>query len=88
MSHTIQNKKTLISRTRRIGGQVAALERALEAEADCDTVLQQVASIRGAVQGLMTQVLEEHLREHVAGRSPKAAKELEPVLAILRSYLR
>lgn len=88
MSHTIGNKKALITRVRRIGGQVASLERALEADTDCGVVLQQVASIRGAVQGLMSQLLEEHLREHVTDNHPKAVRELEPVLAILRSYLR
>ena len=88
MSHTVQNKKALITRVRRIGGQVASLERALEADTDCGVVLQQVASIRGAVQGLMSQLLEEHLREHVTDSHPQALRELEPVLAILRSYLR
>jgi DNA-binding FrmR family transcriptional regulator len=88
MSHTIQNKKALITRVRRIGGQVASLEKALDADADCDAVLQQAASIRGAVQGLMSLLLEDHLREHVAASNPKAMKELEPVMAVLRSYLR
>jgi DNA-binding FrmR family transcriptional regulator len=88
MSHTIQNKKSLITRVRRIGGQVASLEKALEADADCDAVLQQAASIRGAVQGLMSLLLEDHLREHVVASNPKALRELEPVLAVLRSYLR
>lgn len=88
MSHTIQNKKSLITRVRRIGGQVASLEKALEADVDCDAVLQQAASIRGAVQGLMSVLLEDHLREHVAGSNPKALGELEPVMAVLRSYLK
>jgi len=34
------------------------LERALEAGADCAPVLQQIAAIRGAVNGLMSEVLE------------------------------
>lgn len=88
MSHVVQNKKSLITRVRRIGGQVASLEKALEADADCEAVLQQAASIRGAVQGLMTLLLEDHLKEHVASNNPGALKELEPVMAILRSYLR
>ena len=88
MSHTIQNKKALISRVRRISGQIASLEKALEADAACDVVLQQAASVRGAVQGLMSQLLEGHLREHVAASHPAALKELEPVMAVLRSYLR
>ncbi|WP_448101174.1 metal-sensing transcriptional repressor [Luteibacter jiangsuensis] len=64
------------------------MEKALEVDADCDAVLQQAASIRGAVQGLMSLLLEDHLREHVAASNPKAMKELEPVMAVLRSYLR
>jgi DNA-binding FrmR family transcriptional regulator len=88
MSHTIQHKKALITRVRRISGQVASLEKALEADADCDSVLQQAASVRGAVQGLMSLLLEDHLREHVAANHPGALKELEPVMAVLRSYLR
>lgn len=88
MSHTVQNKKSLITRVRRISGQVASLERALESDEGCDAILQQAASIRGAVQGLMSQLLEDHLREHVATSNPKALRELEPVMAVLRSYLR
>jgi len=88
MSHTVQNKKSLITRVRRISGQVASLEKALASDEGCDAILQQAASIRGAVQGLMSQLLEDHLREHVAASNPKAMRDLEPVMAVLRSYLR
>jgi len=89
MAHIAKEKKQLITRIRRIGGQLASLERAIEGEQECGAVLQQVAAIRGAVQGLMGQVLEGHLRDHVAaGGSAEAASELEPVLRVLRSYLR
>ncbi len=88
MSHTVADKKALLARVRRIAGQVAALERALEDETDCADVLQQVASIRGATQGLMAKLVEGHVREHVAVHSKEAAAELEPVLEILRGYLK
>ena len=65
MPHTIKGKKPLLARVRRIKGQAAALEKALEEEADCSAVLQQIAAIRGAVNGLMAEVLEGHLREHL-----------------------
>jgi DNA-binding FrmR family transcriptional regulator len=87
MAHIAQNKKPLISRVRRISGQVASLERAIEADDDCGVILQQVASIRGAVQGLMLQLMEGHLKEHVAPKDSRS-DELEPVLAVLRAYLR
>jgi DNA-binding FrmR family transcriptional regulator len=91
MAHLAKDKKKLISRVRRIGGQVASLERAIEAEDDCGDVLQQAAAVRGAIQGLIVQLLEDHLREHVTSPSQSAetrSDELEPVLAVLRSYLR
>lgn len=88
MSHTIADKKALLARVRRMAGQVVALERALEAEEDCTSILQQVASIRGATQGLMAKLVEGHLREHVAEHSPEAVRELEPVLEVLRGYLK
>jgi DNA-binding FrmR family transcriptional regulator len=91
MPHTIKDKAGLLARVRRIQGQAGALERALEQEAECTAVLQQIAAIRGAVNGLMAQVLEGHLREHLAAedRSPEQRREdLEQVLSVLRSYLK
>ncbi|MCP5425376.1 MAG: metal/formaldehyde-sensitive transcriptional repressor [Gammaproteobacteria bacterium] len=91
MPHTIKHKKALLARVRRMQGQVNALERALEQESDCSAVLQQIAAIRGAVNGLMAQVLEEHLRDHLGAedRTPQERQEdLEQVLSVLRSYLK
>lgn len=56
----------LTARVRRIGGQVTALERALADHVECGAVLQQLAAVRGAVNGLVFELLESHLREHVA----------------------
>jgi len=91
MAHTVKDKKTLLARVRRIQGQAGALERALSEEAECSAVLQQIAAIRGAVNGLMAQVLEGHLREHLGGeeRTPQERRDdLEQVLSVLRSYLK
>jgi len=91
MAHTIKDKSALLARVRRIQGQAAALERALEQESECSAVLQQIAAIRGAVNGLMAQVLEGHLREHLAAedRTPQQRREdLDEVISVLRSYLK
>jgi DNA-binding FrmR family transcriptional regulator len=91
MPHTIKEKSALLARVRRIQGQAAGLARALEQETECAAVLQQIAAIRGAVNGLMAQVLEGHLREHLDAedRSPQQRQEdLEQVLSVLRSYLK
>ncbi len=90
MPHSIRNKKPLIARVRRIQGQAAALEKALGDEAECASVLQQIAAIRGAVNGLMTEVLEGHLREHVTpkGTAERRQQDLDAVIQVLRSYLK
>lgn len=91
MGHTIHEKKRLLTRIRRIKGQAEALEKALEQETECIAVLQQIAAIRGAVNGLMTEVLEGHIREHLGpdAISPDQRKEdVEQVVSVLRSYLK
>ena len=91
MPHTIKGKKKLLTRVRRVRGQAEALERALESELDCSAILQQIASIRGAVNGLMAEVLEGHLRDHLgpdAKNAKQRAADLDEVVDVLRSYLR
>ena len=49
MPHSPEEKKRVLTRVRRIKGQLEALERALDAGAECAPVLQQIAAVRGAV---------------------------------------
>ena len=91
MPHTIKSKKQLLTRVRRIKGQTEALERALDQETDCSAVLQQIAAIRGAVNGLMAEVLEGHLREHLGADDippQQRSEDLDQVIAVLKSYLK
>ncbi len=72
-------------------GQAGALESALEQESDCAAILQQIAAIRGAVNGLMLEVLEGHMREHLGAEEATPAERLEDldqVVRVLRSYLK
>jgi DNA-binding FrmR family transcriptional regulator len=91
MGHTLRDKDRLLVRVRRIKGQVEAVERALTADADCTAILQQIAAIRGASNALMTDVFEEHLREHLGPRSGSVAqreRDLKEVAAVVKRYLR
>ena len=91
MPRTIKSKKQLLTRVRRIKGQAGALEKVLEQETECAAVLQQIAAIRGAVNGLMAEVLQGHLREHLGAgdiSSQKRSDDVEQVMAVLRSYLK
>ncbi|BFL62750.1 putative cytosolic protein [Roseomonas mucosa] len=92
MTHTIGNKNKLIARVRRIKGQVEAVERALEAELGCADVLMLVASLRGAVHGLSAEVMEDHIRNHVADpdtdKDPERAKGAAELIEVVRTYLK
>jgi DNA-binding FrmR family transcriptional regulator len=92
MAHTIKNKSKLIARVRRIKGQVEAVERALEAEIGCTDVLMLVASLRGAVQGLTAEVMEDHIRNHVvnpdADIDPERARGATELIEAVRTYLK
>ncbi|GGI54758.1 metal/formaldehyde-sensitive transcriptional repressor [Oxalicibacterium solurbis] len=91
MSHMTSDNSKLLARVRRIKGQTQALEKALEQGADCGAILQQIAAIRGAANGLMGQVLETHIREHLGpdkGTAAERRDDLEQVVGVLRSYLK
>jgi DNA-binding FrmR family transcriptional regulator len=91
MAHTIKDKAKLLTRVRRIRGQAEGLEKALNSDGDRVAILQQIAAIRGAVNGLMSQVLEGHLREHLGPDITSAtqrAKDMDEVVAVLKSYLK
>ncbi|TPJ77143.1 metal/formaldehyde-sensitive transcriptional repressor [Mesorhizobium sp. B2-6-2] len=90
MSHTIKHKAKLLGRVRRLKGQMEAVERALEAEAPCTEVLNLVASIRGAVNGLTAELIEDHVREHVvAGPDATArARGADELITVVRTYLK
>ncbi|MBN5021885.1 metal-sensing transcriptional repressor [Stenotrophomonas maltophilia] len=92
MAHVHRNRKQLLTRVRRIAGQVAALEQALdtpEGEAgDCAGVLVQVAAVRGAAHSLLMELLHEHLQEHVVGADDpqQRADEAAVLVELLRRY--
>lgn len=92
MSHTAREKSKLLSRVRRIRGQVEALERALEAERGCAEILQQIAAVRGAVNGLMVEVMEDHIQTHLASPQPgndaKRRDSADELVEVLRAYLK
>ena len=65
MAHTVRDKQKLLRRVGRIIGQVAAVERALENEDDCADIMQLIAAARGAMNSLMAEVVEGHVRYHM-----------------------
>jgi FrmR/RcnR family transcriptional regulator, repressor of frmRAB operon len=92
MTHTIRDKQKLIARVRRLRGQIEAIERALETESGCEQVLHLIAGARGAMAGLMAEVVEDHVRTHLVDTethpgalNPDAVDQL---LEVVRTYLK
>lgn len=92
MSHTVKAKAKLLGRVRRIRGQVEAVERALEAELGCADVLMLVASVRGAVNGLTAELMEDHIRNHVVDPANEPdtdrARGAADLIDVVRTYLK
>ena len=90
MSHISKNKTKTLARVRRIRGQVEAIERALEGEGECEEILQLVASCRGALNGLMAELIEGHLRYHVLDPAqktrPAQQAAADDLIAVVKRY--
>jgi DNA-binding FrmR family transcriptional regulator len=87
MSHALRDKQKLLNRVRRIRGQVEAIERALESEASCADVMQQITSCRGAINGLLGVVVEDHIKTHF-GETPDSVAASEHLLEVVHSYFK
>ncbi|EJR6685858.1 formaldehyde-responsive transcriptional repressor FrmR [Escherichia coli] len=91
MPSTPEEKKKVLTRVRRIRGQIDALERSLEGDAECRAILQQIAAVRGAANGLMAEVLENHIRETFDRNdcySREVSQSVDDTIELVRAYLK
>ena len=91
MSHTSRDKQRLLNRIRRIQGQLHAVETDIEQERECSAVLQTIAAVRGAINGLMSEILEGHIRfllEADAMTAKKKAESTDEVIDFVRAYMK
>ena len=91
MSHVAKEKTKLLNRLRRMRGQVEAMERAVEADQECARVLQQATACRGAMDGFIAEVIEDHIREHMldpaAPPGDPRREAAEDLVQIVHSFL-
>jgi DNA-binding FrmR family transcriptional regulator len=88
MSHTSREKLDLVNRTKKVVGQLEAVRRALEEDAACADVLQRLSAVRGAINSLMGELMEDHIRNHMP-RKPKSSEEAaDDLIQIVRTYLK
>lgn len=90
MSHTVHHKPKLLARVRRLKGQIDAIERAIDDELGCTEVLQLVASVRGAMNGLTAELMADHIRHHVLEPETNVERRRggEELIEILGTYLK
>jgi DNA-binding FrmR family transcriptional regulator len=88
MSHLSKEKLDLLNRTKKIVGQLESVERALDQDEPCADVLQRLAAARGAINSLMAELMEDHIRYHIGKRTKSAEEGAEDLIEIVRSYLK
>jgi DNA-binding FrmR family transcriptional regulator len=90
--HTKREREKLIARVRRIRGQIEAVERAIEDEKGCFEVLQTVTAARGALNSLVAEMIEDHVRFHVLDPDEKIpakrARAAEELVDVVRAYVK
>ena len=91
MAHVIEAKQKLLNRVRRLRGQIDALERALEGDESCSEVMRLLTAARGAINGIMAEVVEDHIQMHMTDprrkRSLTEKKAADELLGVLRTYI-
>ncbi len=92
MRHVATEKVKLLNRLRRLRGQIEALERAVDTDEECSNVLQIATSCRGALDGFIAEVIEDHIREHMVGDkqslSDPRTLAAEELIDIVHAYLK
>ncbi len=90
MGHVANEKTKLLNRLKRLRGQLEGIQRAVEADEECANVLQQATACRGALDGFIAEVIEDHIREHMTDESRDAdrTEAAEGLIEIVHQYLR
>lgn len=92
MAHVVVEKQKLLNRVRRLRGQIDALERALDAEEGCSEVMRLLTAARGAINGIMAEVVEDHIEMHMIDPDRKRSRAEEAaadeLLEVLRTYIK
>jgi FrmR/RcnR family transcriptional regulator, repressor of frmRAB operon len=92
MAHTVRDKEKLIKRVQRLAGQVEAIKRTLVEERECGEVMLRITTVRGALDSLMAEVVEDHIREHMVDptrhRTAAEKRAAGELIEVVRRYVR
>ena len=88
MSHLSREKLDLVTRTKKVIGQLESVLRGLNDDEQCADILQRLAAARGAINSLMGELLEDHIRNHMPRNSKSSEEAANDVIDIVRTYLK
>jgi DNA-binding FrmR family transcriptional regulator len=88
MSHFSREKLDLVNRTKKIIGQLESVLRGLNDDEQCAEVLQRLAAARGAINSLMGELMEDHIRNHMPRKDKTSQEAAEDLIEIVRTYLK
>ena len=88
MAQISKSKLELLNRTKKVIGQLESVLRALDADEPCAVALQRLAAARGAINGLMAELMEDHIRNHMPRNTKSAGEAADDVIQIVRTYLK
>lgn len=92
MGHVSKNKEKLLNRLKRLRGQIEAIQRSVDADDECARVLQQATACRGALDGFIAEMIQDHIREHVVdsklGHDTPQVVAAEELIEIVHQYLK
>jgi DNA-binding FrmR family transcriptional regulator len=88
MSHLTREKLELVTRTKKLIGQLESALRALEEDAHCSDVLQRLAAARGAINSLMAELMEDHILNHMPRKTKSSSEAAQDLIEIVRTYLK
>ena len=88
MPHLTREQVDLVSRTKKVIGQLESVLRALEEDAHCADVLQRLAAARGAINSLMGELLEDHILNHMPRKNRASTEAAQDIIEIVRTYLK
>lgn len=88
MSHLTRERLDLVTRTKKIVGQLESVLRSMEEDAHCADLLQRLAAARGAINSLMAELMEDHILNHMPRKTKASAEAAQDMIEIVRTYLK
>lgn len=85
---TQEEKKRLVSRIKRIEGQMKTLEKMVDRDVPCVEIMRLINSASGALKGLLTKIVTDHLNGCISAAMDKRDAKLVDELADFFKTLR